>query len=486
MPADIKLDEINMIKPRWLSSSRAMLGEFEKLKNEGLIPLNGQFYPAVHYPGITMYPPINENELFKGYANPKNGLFSIYVHIPFCRRYCSFCHYPVKTGALASEQERDYYLNSLKEEIDIYIKRLGLGVIKASSVLFGGGTPTHLTLRQLNEFLRFFTSKVDLRHCRQFSYDVDPSTITGREGIERLKLMKSYGGDRITLGIQSLDDAVLKKMNRPHNRDEAIKAIKESKKAGFKLNLEFIYGFPGQSVESWVDTIKQAVELGVEEIQLYRIKIIPYGDHMSAMTGAYKVWPDSFTPIEQVILMKQLAILILNENGYQENLGRVFTKNKNDFSRYADEQCCRLYDQIGFGLTAFSSLRDRFALNTQDFKLYYFLINQGKLPINRGLIRDKDTQLRWALILPLKNREVYKPDFEKITGVSPNEIFSKKIQKLKDFGLLQEDDKTLALSTLGRFFADEVCQQFYYPKYLPFAQAEYAAGELNPYNCSGV
>lgn len=477
---EIERDEIFMIKPEWQKLAEERVKDFKKLQGAGLIPVAGQFYPAVHYPGITMYPLITEKELFRGYSNPADQIFSVYVHIPFCEKYCAFCHYPVKTRNLP--QEKDYYLGMLKKEMAIYLKRLGIKTIKASSILVGGGTPTYLTPAQLNKFLDFFTLRMDLSNSPQFSFDVDPATLLGKEGRERLKLMRSYGVGRLTIGIQSFDDAVLKKMNRPHNAKEALCAIHEAKKAGFKLNIEFIYGFPGQAIKSWVETLEKAVKLGVDEIQLYRIKIIPYGDYTSAMTRVFAQKPQSFTAIEEIIIMKELAALILAENGYHENLGRVFTMDNKDFSRYADDQCCKLIDQIGFGLTAFSSLRDRFSLNTQDFKSYYSLIKQGKLPINRGLIRNKDDQLRWALILPLKNREVYKPYYQKITGVSVNDVFGKKIERLKDFGLLREDDKTLALTSLGRFFADEVAQQFYHPKYMPFPAKVYAQGRLHPYN----
>ena len=160
----------------------------------------------------------------------------------------------------------------------------------------------------------------------------------------------------------------------------------------------------------------------------------------------------------------------------------MFTRNPKDFSHYADNQCCKLFDQIGFGLTAFHSLRDRFGLNTQDFKTYYSLINEGKLPIDRGLVRNRDDQLRWALILPLKNREVLKSYYQKITGVSLNGIFRRKIEKLKDFDLLYEDDKILKLTQRGAFFADEVCHQFYHPDHMPFSRTDYAHGKLYPYD----
>jgi len=427
-----------------------------------------------------MYPSTDEEKLFKDYRIPSDGLFVIYAHIPFCINYCTFCHYPVKIHS--SVQERDEYLAALEKEMDLYLRRLDMKKLKARSVLIGGGTATYLTPAQLRRFLESFTARVSLQSCAQFSYDVDPSTLLGAQGNERLRIMKSYGVDRLTIGIQSLEDRILQSMNRAHTAGEAIQAIEAAQKAGFKINIEFIYGFPGQTMEDWIHTVTQSVQLGVEEIQLYRLKIIPYGDHQGFITKKFAVQPHAFLADEQEILMKETAIVILRENGYTENLRRVFSREKNDYSRYADDQCCKLFDQIGFGLTAFSSLRDRFGLNTQFFEKYYALIKQGQMPLDRGMVRDKDAQLRWAIILPLKNRSVYKKFYQQCTGVSLDTIFRKKIERLKEYGLLQEDAGVLQTTELGSFFSDEVCQQFHHPQYMPFPQAAYAPGPLNPYN----
>lgn len=471
-----------MVKSELINNALKMVDDFKRLQKAGLIPMDGDFFPSVHYPPITMYPCISEDELFEGYHNPPDNRFDIYVHIPFCIRQCVFCHYPVKIGELS--QEKDYYLDILEREMDIYMNRLGLKAIKPRSILVGGGTPTYLSPGQLKRFLDYFVARVDLTSCTQFSYDVDPPTLLGPEGAERLKIMKSYGVDRLTIGVQSLNDNILERMNRPHTAREAIESIKQSRKAGFKINIEFIFGYPGQRLENWIEVMQQAVALDTEEIQLYRLKIIPYGDHTGCVKDLFVSHPEEFVKFEEAIMMKQIAITILSKNGYSENLRRVFTKKREDFSHYADNQCCKLFDQIGFGLTAFSSLRDRFGLNTQYFEKYYSLVEQGKLPVDRGLIRKKDDQLRWCLILPLKNREVYKKFYQKQTGFSLNDVFRKKIERLKELGLLYEDDNIISLTKLGAFFADEVCEQFHHPNYIPFPESVYACGELNPYNDS--
>lgn len=107
-----------MVKSEWIRSAEERIKDFKELQKEGLISLDGDFYSAVHYPGITMYPPINDEQLFTGYSNPQDNLFTIYAYIPFCIRYCTFCHYPVKIGDLL--EEKDYYLSILESNGYLY------------------------------------------------------------------------------------------------------------------------------------------------------------------------------------------------------------------------------------------------------------------------------------------------------------------------------------------------------------------------------
>jgi oxygen-independent coproporphyrinogen-3 oxidase len=460
-------------------NARQRIVDLKHLQEAGLVNLVGEFYPSVHYPPITMYRPITEEELLASYTLPADGLLDVYIHLPFCQQRCIFCHYPVQLGN--QHEEKDRYLAALEREMDLYLRRLGIERVQARSILVGGGTPTYLTPGQLERFLKFFTHRVDLARCRQFNYDVDPGTLVGPEGIERLRLLRSYGVDRLTIGVQSLNDDILKLMNRPHDVRVAVESIENSLALGFQVNIEFIFGHPGETLENWAEVIEKAVALGVEEIQLYRLKVEAYGDYQGPIRHLRQTDPETFPDAEEALMMKQLAIDVLAEHGYHENLRRVFSKERKHYSRYAHNQCCMLYDEIGFGLTAFSSLRDRFGLNTQYFPDYYAAIEAGRLPLNRGLVRSPEEQMRWAIVLPLKNRDVRKDLFHERTGRSLDRVFRAKIENLKAFGLLVEDERSLELTPLGAFFADEVAEQFCHPRHLPFPEDAYAPGPLNPY-----
>ena len=470
-------DRVN--RQQLFNKARNRIEDFKRLREVGLICKTGDFFPSVHYPPITMYSPIEEEDLFRDYQNPENGQFDIYAHIPFCRQRCVFCHYPVKLGERSAEKEQ--YLDALDREMAIYMKRLGLKQIQARSILVGGGTPTYLAIEQLDKFLNRFVQKVDLSNCTQFNFDVDPVTLIGQDGRERLRLMRDYGVDRLTIGVQSLNEDILKRMNRHHGVREALDSIENSLEFGYQVNIEFIFGYPGQTLDNWMEVIQHAVSLGVEEIQLYRLKIEAYGDYQGPIKGVREKEVLKFPSVEETLMMKQLAIEILNEHGYHENLRRVFTKERKHYSHYADNQCCGLLDQLGFGLTAFSSLRDRFALNTQQFDEYYSKIAAGKLPVNRGIIRNREEQMRWSVVLPLKNRAVWKNYFQQLNGVSLNQVFGDKIDSLKSFGLIIEDENKIELTKLCAFFADEVAQQFHHPQYVPFPRDAYLDGVLSPY-----
>ena len=467
-------DYISLSTPRW--------EEFQEFQRLGLIPKHGDFSPAgVHYPPITNYPPLAPEEIYRDFHEVVPGEFDVYVHIPFCHRRCLFCHYP--SHYHCGDEEKDRYLDHLEIEMQNWLLFRGMSQIKSRTILMGGGTPTNLNPRQLERFLTFFTKYVDIGHCPQFNWDVDPSTLVGEEGLERLRIIKDFKGDRLTIGIQSLNDDVLKKMNRSHDAATAKESIENCLKMGFQVNIEFIYGHPGETLQNWIDVLEEACTLGTEEIQLYRLKIEPYGDQEGTIKKFSGYHPDELISVEDTIRMKEMSVLILEDHGYHENLRRVFTKKKSNISLYAYNQCCRLRDEVGFGLSAFSSLNDRFMINTPDFEEYYRRTEAGMIAANRCLIRNADQQMRWSIILPLKNYFIDKKLFrERNNGVALETVFQPQFALLKEYGLAVEDDKKVQLTDKGAFYSDELVHLFYEPQHQSFPATDFMDGCLNPYN----
>ena len=470
----------NERKQELLSHAEEVFSKVEELQRLGLLCDDGDFVPSVHYPPITQYDPCNLDEYLGTYTQPADGKMDVYVHIPFCIQHCTFCHYPGMTGERL--QEKTQYVDYLIREMDIYLNYFGLKNIKPRSILLGGGTPSSLPPALFDHFLTEFDKRLDMSACRQYNIDLGPNSINGEDGTEKCRIMKEHGIDRLTIGIQSLNDDVLRLMNRPHSAREAVESVYKALDYGFDVNIEFIYGHPGETIDNWMEVMDQAVQLPMAEIQLYRLKVQAYGDFQGTINRYHRGnTPLDIPDFKSTMMMKQIAIDMLNEHGFNESIRRVFTKNKKVFSHYAYNQCCNQYDQVGFGLTGFSSYRDRFDINTQYFEEYYRAIDEGRLPINRGLVRPKEEQARWAIVLPLKNRDVRKNEFKARSGYEFDDVFKTKVSLLRQYGLLEDTGKVVRLTELGGFVADEVCEQFNSIPYLPFPRERYAEGPLNPY-----
>lgn len=464
-----------------LTLSDKRVEEFHEFQKLGLICNTGEYIPAgIHYPQITQYPEIGYDEMYEGYTFPEDGMIDVYVHFPFCSKRCLFCHYPSMYGN--NESEKDRYIDALEKEFDIYLRKFNLDKIKLRVALIGGGTPSDLTPNQLERFLKIFTSRCDMSKTRQFNYDVSPHTLIGSIGIERLKILRDYGVNRLTMGIQSMDEKVLKLMNRPHNKEEAKEAVRNSMNMGFETNIEFIYGFPGQTVKSWYEELKQIVQIESHEYQFYRLMVDAFGDRQGLIKEYQEKHPDEKIRPEDIIRMKQMIFDYLGEFGLKENIRRVFTRKKSCISLYAFNQCCRNLDQVGFGLTGFSSLRNRFVLNTKSFEKYYSMIDNGMLPYDRGYVRDEIAQQRWAIILPLKNYYIQKRRYKEVTGVDIEKtIFYPIIQQLKDYGFIEETNDIVKLTDKGVFFSDDIVILFYETKFIPKSPELFNEGPLNPY-----
>ena len=168
-------------KDEIMAKARKRVEEVLELQKKGLICTTGKFVPSVHYPPITQYPFHSQEEVMATYKNPEDGMFDIYVHIPFCAQHCSFCHYPGELGSCSAlRQNQIKYLDHLEMEMDNYMKVLGVDKIKARAILFGGGTPSHMDPDLFERLMKFFTDRIDRTTVTQFNFDVDEVTLAAQ------------------------------------------------------------------------------------------------------------------------------------------------------------------------------------------------------------------------------------------------------------------------------------------------------------------
>jgi oxygen-independent coproporphyrinogen-3 oxidase len=184
---------------------------------------------------------------------------SLYVHVPFCAQKCSYC-------AFFSEPSSGTVINRYVAALICELEMVAAD-LKPSTIFFGGGTPSLLNLRQWEQILRAM-ERLHLLGAAEWTVECNPATVS----LEKARLLRDYGVNRISMGIQSLDGALLERLGRVHSREMAFKSFERLRQAGFdNLNLDLMFAIPGQTFEVWRQTLREATALGSEHLSSYEV-----------------------------------------------------------------------------------------------------------------------------------------------------------------------------------------------------------------------
>jgi oxygen-independent coproporphyrinogen-3 oxidase len=191
--------------------------------------------------------------------HPDDRITSLYVHVPFCAQKCAYCaFYSEPSGGEVINR----YVRALIRELELVA-----GDIQPRTVFFGGGTPSLLNLRQWEEILRAM-KRLNLLGAREWTVECNPATVS----LDKAKLLRSYGVNRISMGVQSLDEALLDRLGRIHSREMVFKSFDILRQAGFaNINLDLMFAIPGQTMEAWRSTLAEALAMGSEHLSSYEV-----------------------------------------------------------------------------------------------------------------------------------------------------------------------------------------------------------------------
>ena len=184
---------------------------------------------------------------------------SLYVHVPFCAKKCSYCAFYSE----ASNAERiNAYVHALVRELEMVANDL-----RPRTIFFGGGTPSLLNLSQWERILESM-QRLSLSDAIEWTVECNPATVS----LDKARLLRNYGVNRISMGVQSLDPALLEKLGRVHSRQMVFKSFDILRRAGFdNLNLDLMFAIPGQTLETWRDTLTEAIAMGSEHLSCYEV-----------------------------------------------------------------------------------------------------------------------------------------------------------------------------------------------------------------------
>jgi oxygen-independent coproporphyrinogen-3 oxidase len=194
-----------------------------------------------------------------GLESPTEPVASLYVHVPFCAQKCSYC-------AFYSEPSSGDLINHYIGALILELERVASD-LKPKTVFFGGGTPSLLNLRQWEQILRAM-ERLDLLGATEWTVECNPATVS----LDKAKLLRSYGVNRVSMGVQSLDAALLDRLGRVHTREMAFKSYDILRRAGFEnLNLDLMFAIPGQAAEDWSETLTEALAMQSEHLSTYEV-----------------------------------------------------------------------------------------------------------------------------------------------------------------------------------------------------------------------
>lgn len=368
---------------------------------------------------------------------------SLYIHIPFCKQKCFYCDFPSYSG---KERFKEDYVDALIEEIE---KRARGYIIK--TIFIGGGTPSYLEVNQIEKLL-LAINKLNLHKDIEFSMECNPGVLFK----EKLIAMKNGGVNRISFGLQSTKDSLLKEVGRIHSYEEFLDNFKLARELGFKnINVDIMYGLPNQTVEDWKDTLETICSIKPEHISAYSL-IIEEG------TVFYNLYEKGLLklPTEEMEReMDKLTKGVLKDHGYHQY----------EISNYSlDGKECehnkvywQLKDYIGLGTAASSYIDGTRIKNIDNIEEYISKINSGIEVYEEKYINSEEDEIEEFIFMGLRmNKGIRIKEFEERFNMSVESIYEKVLEKNIKNGFLKKENGRIYLTSIGMDFSNNVMAEF--------------------------
>jgi coproporphyrinogen III oxidase-like Fe-S oxidoreductase len=359
---------------------------------------------------------------------------SLYVHIPFCRSLCPFCCF---NRYLFQEDLARRYFSDLKRELEMY---RGRG-FSFSDIYFGGGTPTVL-MDELGEFIGHLRKQFKIK---QISLETTPRELTP----QNIELLKEYGINRLSVGVQSFDVQVLKTMGRVNGPAEEVKSRLRMAEGQFDtLNVDFVFNFPGQTVAQFAADVAAFKELGIDQATFYPLMASPH--KKDAMERRFNRVDNSRERRFYDIILKQLY-----HGGYKASTAWCFSRGE----RMIDEYIIESDDYIGIGAGSVSIVGGNFYVNSFALERYHELITDGKLPIvGWRELAEKEKQ-RYYLLTKLFGLKVDREAFRRRFGGEIGQKLWLEMAFLKTGGLVAGSE--LCVTERGMYPISVMMREFF-------------------------
>lgn len=401
--------------------------------------------------------------LAASHASPAQVPLSLYIHIPFC---ASLCYYCACNKVITQDRGKSTtYLQYLQKELDLIRPHLSQRE-SISQLHLGGGTPTFLNDDELSFLMLMLRRKFDFTDDAEISIEIDPRTVNRTT----LELLRELGFNRISLGVQDFDDEVQKAIHRLQPYPLVERTVLDSRELGFgSTNFDLIYGLPKQTIDSFSRTLDSVLALAPERIALYNYAHLP-----SRFKAQRLIAAEDLPSAEQRLQIFLMSLQRLLAAGYvyigldhfakpSDSLALAALDHSlhRNFQGYTTRAEC---DLIGLGVSAIGKIGGAYVQNCRELKDYYAALDEGRLPVEKGLHLNQDDVLRKEVIMSLMCSQPL--DFQQIERdyhINFKEYFAAELAQIQTYaesGLIDLDQRGVRITPKGRLFVRAVGMAF--------------------------
>jgi putative oxygen-independent coproporphyrinogen III oxidase len=371
---------------------------------------------------------------------------SAYIHIPFCEHICHYCDF---NKFFLQGQPVDEYLKNLGQEIR---SRVGSGNSQEIDTIFvGGGTPTALNAKQLDTLCEEITTSLPYNKG-EFTFEANPGDLTE----DKLKVLIDHGVNRLSFGVQSFNDDLLKGIGRSHRSKDVYTSLEAAQKVGFSnISIDLIYSLPKQTEEDFQGTLTKALDLQLPHYSAYSLIVEPKTVFYNLMRKGKLPLPSQ----EQEANMYELLIESMAKYGINQyeisNFAKEGYESKHNLVYWDNNE------YYGLGAGAHGYINGVRYSNYGPLKKYMDPINEGRLPTIQEHTVTREEMMEEEMFLGLRKVEgVSKSMFHEKFGCTIESVFKSSLEEMQNRKLLHVDGERVALTMQGRFLGNEVFQSF--------------------------
>lgn len=407
--------------------------------------------PEVNYAAAHVYPaaaPAWSLRPMTTRERPEIDRLRLYVHVPFCNYACSFCFFATRARAPRDEMER--YVDALVRELAWIEPGTPL-----SQLFMGGGTPTALPPELLDRVLAALFERVERDTSVVHTVETSPESITP----EHIEVLRRHGIERVSMGIQTLDDDVLGAVHRRHSAEQAVAACELLVGSGLGVNVDLMYGLPNQGEDEFLRDLRHVSDLGVQSVTLYSLRL------NERTPVARRLGDEELLDLRRLIEWRAFAQESAEGLGYRQVRWHTFKKDVGPMAQHERLQTfddSMIGNQLGVGNSARSHLGYTVYRNHESLREYMQRMEAGKSPVEQIFpLLDEDRRTQFVARSIGDGKPLDKARYERCFGQPIEEHFGPTLQALLGGDLVRDVDGQLSLTDAGRLVYDYVAIAFY-------------------------